>query len=272
MTVVLVVILLMIGFIQWNYYRYNQTLQRRLKQMEEQSEKNHGTVEEIDIGEVPEIVWKYFKNTKLFGKRKISKVTIRMKGHFRNREDEPWKKFESEQHYTMKPYAYIWNRSFYIWKLPFAKIYEEFGNGLGTIFYKFFASLKNFEYTGRVVDEAAVLKYLSDMLWYPTVFADTDITWEPVSKNAARAIITKGNIKRSGIFYFNEKGYPTNFVSNRFKYRGRSKGTYEWSMPIKGYLEYDGFVVPQYGRVLWHLPEKDFCYMEFEVVDIKYEY
>lgn len=269
---ILVIIILFIIFVKWSYVHYDKVVKQRMKAMDEKSNPLKGTVEEMDIGEVPEIVWKYFKMSRLFGKRKINRVTIEYKGHFKNREEDPWKKFESVQHYTMKPYAYIWNRTFYFMKFPIAKIYEEFGNSLGTIYYKFFCLFKNFEYSGRVVNEAAVLKYLSDMLWYPTAFADPDVTWEAVDKNAARAIITKGNIKRSGIFYFNEKGYPTNFVSNRYKYRGRTKGTYEWSVPTKGHVEYDGFVVPRYGRVVWHLPEGDFCYMEFEVTNIKYEY
>lgn len=230
-----------------------------------------GNVEEIEIGDVPKIVWKYYNFAGVFGKKKASRVKVSLKGYVRNIENEKWKPFTSEQYYTIDPISYVWNKKTYLGKFPTTLMYEKLGETMGYMSYKVLGVFKSFEHVGRAVNEAAVIKYLNDILWFPTAFIHKDIKWEEVDENAARAIITKGNITRSAIFYFNNEGMPVNFKSNRYKYRGKERGTYEWSVPVKGWKEFNGCKVPQFGRVLWHLPEGDFCYMQFEVVDIKFD-
>lgn len=229
------------------------------------------TIKESDIEDVPEIVWKYYNFAGVFGKKKISKVKVTMKGKVRHAEHEAWRTFTSEQYYTVDPIAYVWSKRSYMGRFPLTLMYERLGESMGYMIYKVLGSIKRFEHSGRAVNEAAVLKYLSDVLWFPTAFTSKNIRWEAVDEQSARAIITKGTITRSALFYFTEQGVPVNFVSNRYKYRGKEKGTYEWSVPVKGWKEFHGFKVPQFGRVLWHLPEGDFCYMQFEIVDVKFD-
>lgn len=249
----------------------SEKIETAVEELVEASKDIEGDVEEVEIGDVPEIVWKYYNFAGVFGKKKVSRIKVKLKGHVRNAENESWKPFTSEQYYTVDPIGYIWSKKTYIGKFPITIMYEKLGELMGYMAYKVLGVFKSFEHSGRAVNEAAVLKYLSDILWFPTAFVHDDIKWEEVDENAARAIITKGNITRSALFYFNNEGMPVNFVSNRYKYRGKERGTYEWSVPVKGCKEFNGYKVPQFGRVLWHLPEGDFCYMQFEVVDIKFD-
>ncbi|NWG13723.1 MAG: hypothetical protein HXY20_09330 [Acidobacteria bacterium] len=89
---------------------------------------------------------------------------------------------------------------------------------------------------------------------------------------AARARFTHAGNTISALLSFNEAGELTDFLSNdRFlSADGKSFQSYPWSTPARNYREFEGRRVPTHGEGVWHMPEGEFVYGKFNLVEIEY--
>ena len=80
-----------------------------------------------------------------------------------------------------------------------------------------------------------------------------------------------------GIFarlYFNDKGELTNFISDDRYGEGDNKTmiNLRWATPLKDYKEINGYKIAGFAQTIYTYPEGDFCYGEFLVKNVIYNY
>jgi hypothetical protein len=71
---------------------------------------------------------------------------------------------------------------------------------------------------------------------------------------------------------FNEIGELINFISEDRYYceDGKTYLSYPWSTPVGNYIEINGRKLPSYGEAIWHMPEVEFCYAQFDLKKVDY--
>ena len=57
---------------------------------------------------------------------------------------------------------------------------------------------------GEEMDYSSLVRYLNEMMWFPTAFLNDNIRWEAVDQNSARVTITDGR-SASAVMYFDER-------------------------------------------------------------------
>jgi hypothetical protein len=98
---------------------------------------------------------------------------------------------------------------------------------------------------------------------------DKRIEWIPVDSLSAKAIFTNGANKITATLFFNAQGQLINFISDdRTDVNGMKQ--YRFSTPVKEYFPLNGLNMMKYGEAVWHYPEGEFVYGEFNLKSIEY--
>lgn len=123
---------------------------------------------------------------------------------------------------------------------------------------------------GDEIDQGTLIRYLNEIMWFPTAYLNDYIQWESIDSTSAEATITYGGVTASATLYFNENGQMTNFIADRYFTQGDKSSLETWSTPIKEYREINGMRLPVKGEGVWKLDSGDFPYIRVEITDIEY--
>lgn len=125
--------------------------------------------------------------------------------------------------------------------------------------------------TGDEMDQGTLVRYLNEIMWFPTAYLDDYIQWEPIDSSSAKTTITVEGLAASAILYFNEEGQMTDFVAKRYMSVEDDYSLETWSTPIEEYKEINGIMVPVKGEAVWKLSSGDFSYIRIEITNIEYD-
>jgi hypothetical protein len=67
------------------------------------------------------------------------------------------------------------------------------------------------------MDQGAMMRYLSEMIWFPTAFLGDNVSFEPVDDRSARVTLTDGGRAASATMVFDEIGKLVDFVAERYR-------------------------------------------------------
>ena len=62
---------------------------------------------------------------------------------------------------------------------------------------------------GPEVDQGELLRYLAEIVWFPTAWLSDYIQWEAIDAQSAKATIILPNNTVAAVLHFNEKGQMT---------------------------------------------------------------
>ena len=165
------------------------------------------------------------------------------------------------------------DKPFFYWKgvikpapLIFVTGTDKF-DGTGNLKIKIFGLFTIGNKKGTESDKAELLRYLAEMLWFPTSVLSDFVTWEEIDPLTAKGIIVWEGINVEATFYFAEDGRLINTISKRYM----DKGRYEtWETPVEGYADFNGYLLPYKGPAIYKLEEGDFKYIDIEITDIEF--
>jgi hypothetical protein len=126
---------------------------------------------------------------------------------------------------------------------------------------------------GDEMDRAETVTLFNDMcLLAPATLIDPDIAWEAVDATTARARFTHKGQMIAATLLFGSTGELVNFQSND-RARSESDGTFtprRFSTPVRDYRDFGPVRLMSFGEARWLLPDGEFTYGEFNLVDITY--
>lgn len=226
-------------------------------------------VTEDDIRGLPEPIQRYLRYTGVIGKERIRAVRLKQKGFFRLG-DRHWMPFEAEQYYTTDPPAFVWTVSMKAFPLLSVKGRDMYHEGKGNMLIKLPPFITITDARGDEIDQGALVRYLNEIMWFPTAYLNDYIQWESIDSTSAKATMSYQGVTASAILYFNEKGEMTDFVAQRYMTVDGKYDLETWSTPIIEYREINGMRLPVKGEGIWKLSSGDFPYIKLEITDIEY--
>lgn len=249
---------------------FNRKVSLEVNELFKKSKQGTDIVTEEAIKGLPEPVQRYLRYTNNIGKKKIKTVRLKQKGFMRTKEGGNWLPFEAEEFFSTDPPAFIWNST--MRPLPFLQIKgrDKYVDGKGNMYIKLLPVTQIADATGPEMDQGAFLRYLNEMMWFPTAYLSKYIVWEAIDNNSAKATMSYKGVSVAAVVYFNEKGELINFVADRYMDVGGKFKLEKWSTPIKGYGELNGIRIPVKGEGVWNLDTGDFSYIALEVTNIEY--
>jgi hypothetical protein len=100
--------------------------------------------------------------------------------------DGPRLPLEAEQHYSIDPPGFVWNATVKVGPLPMLRGRDSYLEGHGHMDIRAGALVHIVDETGDETDQASLLRYLSEMIWFPMAFLGPNVSWEPIDEHSAR--------------------------------------------------------------------------------------
>ena len=219
-----------------------------------------GIIREDRFEGLPEPVKRYLQYAGVADKRELLRLRISQKGEIKTDNNQKWMPFRAEQFISTITPGFLWRAN------TFPILVRDMFNGKKGSMRINFLGLHNLAVAEtREIDQGSLMRYLGEMVWYPTAFLRKEITWHPMDEKSAMAVISAGNIKAEGVFHFNTTGQIEMFSAKRYR---EIHGHFEldkWVAYVEEYREAEGFMIPFKGKVTWKLPEGDLDYFRFEL-------
>lgn len=185
-------------------------------------------------------------------------------------DQEDWNEGEVIQYVTTENPAFLWFIKTKMNAFMVVKGRDKFIDGKGQMLIKLNSVINIVKEEGEKIDEAALQRYLAEILWYPTMAISEYIEWEEIDENSAKATLTYGGTSGSGTFFFDENGNPTEFSALRYKGNEPDSKRYKWIVSIFDYSSFDGITVPTHLNITWELENNDWTWYETVVDNIVY--
>lgn len=227
-------------------------------------------VTEEMLAELPEPVRRYLRHAGVVGRPFPSTVRLRQEGRMRPGPGQPWAPLDAEEHYSVQPPCFVWDGTARLGPFPVVRARDMYADGTGRMLVKVASLWPVVDASGEQVDQAAMMRYLSEMIWFPAAFLAGNISFEPVDDCSARVTLTDHGRTATGTLVFDQQGRLTDFVARRYRTADASSPE-TWSTPITGYGEFEGLLLPARGKAIYKLPGGDLEYIDVTVTDLHYE-
>lgn len=234
------------------------------------STSERALVTEDMLGDLPEPVQRYLRYTGIVEKPFVRTARLEQKGSMYLGSKQGWVPLDAEEHYTVQPPGFVWDVTIHKGPLPIARGRDMYAGGEGRMLIKAGSLFTVVDDKGPEMDQGSMMRYLSEMIWFPTAFLDDKISFEPVDDESARVTLTDGGKSVSATMYFDEEGKVTDFVAKRYR---TVEGGYDletWSAPVYEYGELAGLKLPLRGGAVWKLPEGDLKYADITITHLEY--
>jgi hypothetical protein len=235
----------------------------------EKSRHEHLVTAEM-LQNLPEPVQRYLDYTGVVGKPWVDSGHLKQTGRFRQGLERPWMPMTAEQSYTTNPPGFVWNARFKMAGLPLLRARDKYEGGHGHMFGKLAGLFTVFDMRGEELDQGTMLRYLSEMIWFPSAFLGDNISWKSVDDHTAQVTFSDHGKSVSGLMHFDDKGKLTNFTAERYREIDGEFSLDPWSTPIEQYGELAGLKLPVYGQAMWNLPAGDLVYVELQITELQY--
>jgi len=233
-----------------------------------ENEAKTGTIKEEDLEELPDPVKRYLKFTQIVSSERIQSVRLKMKGQFRLKPDQRWFPLMAEEYYTTNPPSLVWFGRIFPFPMFSVTAWDRYFSGKGRMRIKLMSLFSIVDAKGKDMNQAALVRYLNEMVWFPSAYLGENIRWEAIDSSSARIFISDKGLAASAVCFFNEKGEMVDFVAYRLN--SESGKNEEWHTPIYEYGEFNGIKVPVKGEALYRRSSGDFSYIRIEITNIEY--
>lgn len=222
------------------------------------------------LQDLPEPVQRYMTYTGVVGRPWIHTVRVRQSGRFRLGQDRPWMPMAAEQCFTTNPPGFIWKARFKMAGLWLLSARDTYKAGHGHMFGKVAGIFTVFDVRGKELDQGAMLRYLSEMIWFPIAFLGKNITWQGMDTHSVQVTLTDGGKSVSARMVFDDEGRPINCVAQRYREIGGGFSLDTWSAPTISYGMRAGLNLPVRGQAVWNLASGDLPYWDGEITEVEY--
>lgn len=267
--VVIVGLLLGTGFL-----RFRNNVNSQVEKLFSQARTGGEQIVSADMLEgLPAPVQRFMTYTGVVGKPMANTVRLKMTGRIRSGPDQPWMPFDANEFYTVSPPTFLWAARASVAGLPLMRVQDHYIDGNGRLGVNVAGLFTLEEATGNDVDQGSLMRYLNEIMWFPTAFLADNVTWEAIDNSSARVTLTDRGESVSAVLYFDDEGRMTNFVGERYWSAGTEQSELmEWSTPISAYGEFEGLRLPVAGEGVWHKNGGDapYTYIELQITDVAY--
>ncbi|MGI6067051.1 MAG: DUF6544 family protein [Bacillota bacterium] len=249
---------------------FNQKVKKEVADILNDTENKNEIIRKEDLAGLPLPVQKWLETSGVVGKEKIKTVHLKQKGFIRTKEDMSWMPVEADQYYTVDKPRFIWHAKVKMAPLLYFVGRDKYDEGRGNMLIKLLSLITVANGTGPEIDQGTLLRYLGEIVWFPTAALASYITWEEIDAHSAQATMTYGGITASAIFKFNDQGEVTDYLCDRYMTVDDGYRLEKYSVPMEDYQELDGLQIPTRAVGMWKLHTGDFSYYKAEVTEIEY--
>ena len=229
-------------------------------------------VTEEMLAGLPEPAQRYLRYAGVVGRPLVDTVRVRQRCRMRPAPDGMSFPLVAEQWYRVEPPGFIWDATVPVGCIPVVRGRDGYLDGHGLMTIKAGSLIPFVDASGPEMDQASLLRHLSEMPWFPSAFLRERVTWEAIDDSTVRVSITDGDLRATGTLEIDAEGRLVAFRAERHAMVGKAFELRPWSAPTYGYGEFEGLRLPTSGAAVWTLPDgTELPYIEVELTDVVYD-
>lgn len=261
---VLLVLPIVVGFATARFHRANETHARAL--LASAPAEPPAVLRAEDITSLPAPVRRWLAASGAVGQPRARTVRVRQRGEMRTKPGGDFMHAEAMQYFTVDEPGFVWTVDVVMMGVVPVVGRDSYVSGHGRMFIQAAGLVTVADGTGEKFDQGTLLRFLGEIIWFPSAAIAPYIRWDAVDEHRARATITSHGVTASALFEFDDLGRLTTFSAKRY-FNGETLE--DWIIPIREWQRIRGIEVPTRGSVIWRLTAGDFEYYRWEVVDVQ---
>jgi hypothetical protein len=223
-----------------------------------------------ELERLPAPVRRWLDVSGVVGRERARTVRLQQRGEMRTGPDKPWMPVTAEQDFTVDPPGFVWSvDATMIRVLPIVGR-DEYTGGHGHMLIKVGGLIPVADATGPEIDQGTLLRFLGEIIWFPSAALQPYISWQEVDARNARATMSHGGVTASALFSFDERGRFVRLTARRYMGSGKEARLEEWVVPVTAWRVVNGVEMPVAGDAFWKLAGGDFNYYRWQIVDVEY--
>lgn len=265
-------IILLIGVLPaWAGWNFDRMVRREIRDLLPLSASvNAGPVTKEMLGGLPLCVQNWLTQSGVVGKPRVSSVHLKQKGLMRTKPGADGMPCAAEQYFNVEQPGFIWTVALRMPPgLPVVGR-DKYAGGKGNMLIKAFSLIPFVNGKGDKIDQGTLLRFLGEIVWFPSAALSSYIRWEEIDSGSAKATMEYKSVKASGIFKFDEQGNFISMNAGRYMGSGDAATLEHWYIPASEWREMNGVRIPVKGEVIWKLKDGDFSYYQWEITEVEY--
>jgi Family of unknown function (DUF6544) len=232
---------------------------------------NDSPISDADLAPLPEPIARYLRRCGVVGRRPIRTAHLRQRGAFKMSESSGWATMTAEQRFTVDPPSFVWRATIMPFALVPVKVVDAFTAGRGFLEAKLFGCVAVARASGPETDQGELLRFMSEIAWFPTAWLSDYISWQAVDARSARVTIRHEDITANALVSFDDRDRIASMEARRYRIVGARYSLETWVTRVCRYAEIGGLEVPLAAEALWRSPAGDFVYFKGEISDLEFD-
>lgn len=224
------------------------------------------------LRDLPPIVQKWLVRSNVIGKQPIKTLCIKQKGVMRLNAGGKWLPFRAEQFINADKQSFIWNATFSSGFFIPVHARDKYLHGHGNMLIKALYAIPIADNSGPEIDQGTLMRFLAEMIWFPTAALSKYIRWEYLTETTARATIENGLTSVSGIFSFDLNGDIAGFEGMRYRDVNHHYALQKWTVAVNSHRIFGGFRIADKSEVTWHQGGEPFTWLKIELSNMKFSF
>ncbi|MCF7801394.1 MAG: hypothetical protein K9N34_05180 [Candidatus Marinimicrobia bacterium] len=234
-----------------------------------QAQNETPVITESHLEALPAPVQRYLRYTNTVGKPFVKRVKLTQSGQMKLKPDADWIPLKAEQWYGIPEVAFEWRGWVKAAPLFHVKATDFYDDGVGSLKIRLWGFIPMGTAEGPEISEGELMRFLSEIIWFPSAMLSEKITWEAVNDTLARATISDGGLEVSGDFHIDPDGRFTAFTARRYADMGDGKFQLaDWYAPVSEYADFRGWYLPSQGSAVWLFEDGDYEYIRLKIESI----
>lgn len=219
-----------------------------------------------DIAVLPDPVRRWIEASGAVGRPRARTVRLLQRGGLRTGPNQPYMPAEARQYFTIDSPGFVWTVDVTMMRIVPVVGRDIYIDGRARMFIKAGGLVTVADGTGPTFDQGTALRFLGEIIWFPSAAIAPYISWKALDDRRAQATLNVKGVTVSAVFEFNEAGRIVGLTGQRY-YDGRSLET--WVIPVTEWKTIRGIEMPVRGGAVWKLAAGDFDYYRWEILDVE---
>jgi hypothetical protein len=226
-------------------------------------------VEARDLERLPPPVRRWLEVSGTVGRPRATTVRLEQRGEMRTGRDKPWMPVTAQQYFSVDPPGFVWNvKARMMGVLPIAGR-DRYADGRGHMLIKVGSWVTVADGVGPEIDQGTMLRFLGEIVWFPSAALSTYVSWEAIDARRASATMHHAGVTASALFAFDERGRFVSLTADRYMSGEGGPRLENWVITATAWRTIRGIEMPVRGNAVWKLAGGDFDYYRWEILDVE---
>ena len=258
--------------IGWAEHHFDEATEREVRALlAEVPARRADLVQASELAHLPLPVARWLQRAGVVGRPRVRTVALRQRGRLRAGLDQPFLPAEARQVFTIDTPGFVWNvRATMKHVLPVLGR-DTLHHGRGHMRITGAGMVTLVDAQSEAIDQGTLLRYLAEIVWFPSAALSLYIQWRAVDALTAEATLTYRRTVVTARFSFDAEGRFASLRARRYLGEGRDMRLETWVVRAKQWERWDGVEVPSEGVVSWKLAHGTFDYYRWEVTELEHD-